>query len=166
MIDFSKYFLYDKESGSFTRILVDARPNVVARFHGKPTGHIRKDGYVMLSVGTSGKGGKLYYAHRVAWEMIYGEIPEGLEIDHIDRNPSNNRISNLRLVTSEGNSFNTGGWKNASSTFKGVYWCKEKLKWVAQFNCKDYRKHLGYFDSEDAAHLARLTAEEAYHGKL
>ena len=166
MIDFSKYFTYDKESGSFTRILLEGRPNVVARFHGKPTGHIRKDGYVVLSIGTSGKDGKLYYAHRVAWLMTYGEIPENWEVDHIDRNPSNNRISNLRLVTSEGNSRNTSARKNASSIYKGVYWSKARSKWVSQFNCKDFRKHLGYFDDEYEAYLARLAAEQAYYGEL
>ena len=46
------------------------------------------------------------------------DIPDGLEVDHIDRNPSNNRISNLRLVTSEGNSYNSSGRKNGSSQYK------------------------------------------------
>lgn len=39
-----------------------------------------------------------YLQHRIIWEMHYGTIPDHLTIDHIDRDRSNNRLSNLRLV--------------------------------------------------------------------
>jgi len=44
--------------------------------------------------------------HRVVWEVFNGEIPPGMEIDHVDTCPSNNDLSNLRLVTSKENSAN------------------------------------------------------------
>lgn len=44
--------------------------------------------------------------HRVVWEVFNGEIPLGMEIDHVDTCPSNNDLSNLRLVTSKENSAN------------------------------------------------------------
>ena len=44
--------------------------------------------------------------HRVMWEVFNGEIPPRMEIDHIDTCPSNNDMSNLRLVTSKENSAN------------------------------------------------------------
>lgn len=37
--------------------------------------------------------------HRCVWEAFNGRIPTNLEIDHIDRNKHNNKLSNLRLVT-------------------------------------------------------------------
>ena len=46
---------------------------------------------------------KGYYAHRVIWEMFNGEIPEGMEIDHINCDKHDNRIENLQLVTRKQN---------------------------------------------------------------
>jgi hypothetical protein len=48
--------------------------------------------------------GKLHYIHRLMWETFVGEIAEGLTIDHIDGDPSNNRIDNLQLITQSENS--------------------------------------------------------------
>ena len=44
------------------------------------------------------KIGKLFYVHRLVWEAFVGEIPEDKEIDHIDDNPHNNNLNNLRLI--------------------------------------------------------------------
>jgi len=46
--------------------------------------------------------------HRFVWETIHGAIPNGLEIDHVDRNPLNNQINNLRLLDHRGNCQNGG----------------------------------------------------------
>lgn len=42
---------------------------------------------------------KTYLVHRLIWETFVGEIPKGLQINHIDGNKSNNRLSNLEVVT-------------------------------------------------------------------
>ena len=47
--------------------------------------------------------GRSHSASRLAWELIYGEIPTGLEIDHINRIRDDNRIINLRLLTRKEN---------------------------------------------------------------
>ena len=47
---------------------------------------------------------KFNYIHRLVWETYMGEIPENLEVDHIDENPHNNKLENLRLVTAKQNS--------------------------------------------------------------
>ena len=43
--------------------------------------------------------GKHFQVHRVIYECFKGEIPKGLEINHIDGDPHNNNINNLELVT-------------------------------------------------------------------
>ena len=76
--------IYDTSTGEFvwTKQIPGRRKRKV--------GTIRPDGYVMIHI-----VGKFYLAHRLAWLYINGEWPEG-EIDHIDRNPSNNAFANLR----------------------------------------------------------------------
>lgn len=66
--------------------------------------------------GTTNKDGKHYFTvtisqkkysvHRIVWVMVNGDIPNGLEIDHINRDKYDNRIENLRLVTRSQNSLN------------------------------------------------------------
>lgn len=53
-----------------------------------------------------GYNGKHYGVHKLVWEAFKGEIPEGYEIDHIDRDSTNNHIDNLRLVTHSENNKN------------------------------------------------------------
>jgi hypothetical protein len=75
-------------------------------------------------------GGKSYTAHRVIWAMHYGEWPKG-QIDHISHNRSDNRIANLRVVTSDGNAHNRAMNSNNTSGYLGVYWHKATGKWSA-----------------------------------
>ena len=59
------------------------------------------NGYVYVNLNNEGK-----YLHRLVWETFNGKIPEGMEIDHINTNRFDNRLSNLRLVTSSENKRN------------------------------------------------------------
>lgn len=54
--------------------------------------------------------GRHVVTHRILWELINGEIPEGYEIDHKDRNGLNNELSNLRLVRKSEQNANRGNW--------------------------------------------------------
>lgn len=64
--------------------------------------------------------GKCYRAHRIVWTILKGEIPEGMHVDHIDRNKSNNRIENLRLVSNTVNKRNSGKYSNNKTGVTGV----------------------------------------------
>ena len=77
-------------------------------------------------------------------------------IDHIDGNPLNNRIENLRIVTNQQNQFNR---KQA----KGYYWNKQYKKWIAQIIIDRKNKYLGYFENEEEAREAYLKGKEIYH---
>lgn len=59
-------------------------------------------GYMGLSIHR-----RTYMVHRIVYEAFFGIIPPGKEIDHIDRNPANNNISNLRICTHAENMRNT-----------------------------------------------------------
>jgi hypothetical protein len=60
-----------------------------------------KKGYVQVRLyDNSGKLGKLQYVHRLVYTHFVGEIPEGLEIDHIDGNPRNNNLTKFTTTFS------------------------------------------------------------------
>lgn len=107
---------------------------------------------------------KRYYAHRIAWLIHYGEFPQD-EIDHINRNRTDNRIENLRVVTSGKNSTNTGMYKNNTSGVKGVYWNSQKKRWHAQINVDGKPRSLGLFSDLDSAARVRKDAE-VLHGYM
>lgn len=78
--------------------------------------------------------------HRVVWEMHNGNIPKGLVIDHIDGDPSNNKIENLRLATSSQNSCNQKCQKNKKSGLpKGISPDGEgRIRATVRFKGKSY----------------------------
>lgn len=77
-------------------LLVDPRRGVVYGSSALPIGSECQDGYVRLGQ----RLGLLHlYAHRLIWETVYGAIPSGMEIDHLNGRKADNRIRNLDLVT-------------------------------------------------------------------
>src|SRR5699024_11445694 len=66
------------------------------------------------------------------WEMHHGKIPEGMEIDHINGIRDDNRIDNLRLVTSRTNDTNRAKSKANTSGVVGVCWDKRKGLWLVR----------------------------------
>lgn len=88
-----------------------------------------------------------------------------LEIDHINGNPFDNRKENLRLCTHSQNMYNRGKHKNNKSGFKGVYWDKNKKKWMTQI-CFNHKKIVCSSNSKiDAAKKYNELAYK-YHGKF
>ena len=90
----------------------------------------------------------------------------GKRYDHIDRNPFNNRKSNLRKAKQADNAKNISIRKNNTSGIIGVCWRKDRAQWKAYIRIKDKQKHLGYFDEKNDAIKARLMAEQKYYGEF
>lgn len=88
------------------------------------------------------------------------DAPAGMQVDHIDSDGLNCRRANMRVCTVKENHRNTRKPLSAkTSRFKGVYWMKQRNKWVAGIYYDNKRRTLGYFDEECAA--ARRYNEEA-----
>lgn len=105
-----------------------------------------------------------YYLHRLIWIYHNGSIPEGYQIDHKDRDKSNNRIENLRPATNSQNQMNGFLSTKNTSGVKGVHWHSQRRKWYAYIMIDGKRLYLGYFDTFEDAVAARLTAEKLYFG--
>ena len=115
-------------------------------------------GYVSLFV-----DGVRYKAHRIAWLMYFGKWPSG-QIDHINGNPADNRIANLRDVSNQTNSENKIHPKAGNTSgLLGVSWMSAANKWRAQIAIKRKVTYLGLFTSKEEAHAAYLAAKRQMH---
>lgn len=99
---------------------------------------------------------KLYYQHRIIYEMFHGEMPDGCEIDHADGDPSNNDINNLRLCSHRENMINHKLRRDSSTGVTGVTVDRSRNKYVSHID----GKFMGRFDSIEEAALARKIQEE------
>ncbi|HFD7741072.1 TPA: HNH endonuclease [Serratia marcescens] len=117
----SEYFSYDPTSPSFLRWKINICRRIKA---GYQVGSISSYGYYRTKL-----NGKEIAAHRVVWQLHNGEIPEGMQIDHIDGTRVNNDISNLRLASVSENLQNQKlSTKNATG-IKGLSWCARYQYW-------------------------------------
>jgi len=105
-------------------------------------------------------------AHRIIWEMHHGPIPDGIEIDHRDGDPWNNRLPNLRLATKSENMRNQRPRKNCSSKYKGVWWSDYHKKWRIAITIDGKRVSLGLRDSEEDASEVYKEAAIRHHGNF
>lgn len=135
------------------------------RYAGKVASNLyrSKQGYQRLQIGILGKG---YISHRVVWLWMTGEWPED-HIDHIDRDATNNKWSNLRLVDATGNCLNSSMRSNNKSGVTGVNWREDVGKWRAEVGLRGKNYHLGYFAEEDldlaAMEVMEFRAENGFH---
>lgn len=134
--------LYNPDSGVF-----------IWRSNNKIAGYKDRDGYVYIRVDKV-----KYKAHRLAWLYVYGTWPSK-DIDHIDRDKSNNAINNLREATKSDNLRNRGVFKNNKLGVQGVSIHKATNKYQAQICVNKTIIHLGYFNELSDAIAARKEAE-------
>ena len=125
---------------------------------GSLAGSLKPDGYVLLCI-----NGLFFQAARVAWLYVNGVWPTHT-IDHINRVRSDNRISNLRDVTPQVNSFNIGTKrKNNTSGCPGVYFFKRAKRYHAQISIHGKTIFLGAFVDIDDAAKAYAAGKQKYH---
>ena len=115
------------------------------------------------AVRTVRKGGK---RRRCAMHRVISQAPEGLFVDHINRNGLDNRRGNLRIVTAQQNSWNTRlGRGQGKSKYKGVGWDNDKQKWRATIYIDNKLKHLGRFEDEKEAAATYDRTAKKYRGE-
>lgn len=95
-----------------------------------------------------------YRAHRLAYIMYYGKHEGHLQIDHINGIRSDNRRSNLRLVTNKQNNENKSKRADNKSGFIGVSFHKAAQKWIANIGHNGKQTYLGLFNTPKEASIA------------
>ena len=140
--DLKEILDYNSETGVFTWLKkVSKYSNIKI---GSVAGSSDVHGYYRIMV-----NGKIYKAHRLAWLYVYGEWPKNY-IDHINGNPSDNRIENLRDVTRRQNQQNQKIHRQGHLV--GVSYSKPHKKWKSQIAINGRRKFLGLFETKEQAH--------------
>lgn len=150
---------YDPDTGHFYAIEQRGK-----RKAGDRLGYADKLGYVKIAI-----NGKWLLAHRVAWAIANGGAwPDG-EIDHINGNPSDNRIANLRVATrgqnvvnGKFNTLNTSGFRGVSRVYRKRF----GVRFQATLKRNGVNHYLGIFDTAEEAHAAYVAAAVKSSGEF
>ena len=105
-------------------------------------------------------------AHRAAWWIAYGQIPDEVVIDHINGDPFDNRLCNLRLATKAQNNWNSKKSSKNTSGLKGASLVNRTGKWMAQISIDGKRKNLGQYHTVEEAHSVYADAAKRVYGKF
>lgn len=138
----SELFLYDSNTGIVTRkcsISPTARQGDIVGTN--------NDGHLRVFIDKQG-----YLLHRIIWKLHYNEDPSPYEIDHINRVRDDNRIANLRKVTTQDNLKNKSLYSTNKSGYAGVF--KRGKRYSAQYKHNGVKHYVGSFDTAIEAHNA------------
>jgi hypothetical protein len=126
---------------------------------GNPVGSKNSKNYLVTSLKN-----KAFLVHRLIFAWHYGHFPK--QIDHIDGNPLNNNIENLRICDYSENNWNSKIRKDNLSGIKNVYWQKSTKKWAVALRKNKKYIYLGCFKDLELAELVATEARNKYHGKF
>lgn len=126
------------------------------RFASKLPGCLNDSGYLRVCINN-----KQYRAHWIIWLYVYGKFPT-CYLDHINGIRSDNRLVNLREVSTVENSRNQRLSPKNTSGQTGVYFDKSRNKWFAFIHLNNRAKSLGRYEKFEDAVAARLAANKKY----
>lgn len=131
--------------------------NKLGQIKSKKTNIIKKPsnngkGYLIINLWKNGKS-KMYFIHRLLGLQFIPNPKNYDYVDHIDINPLNNNLENLRWIDKSGNNRNKNKRKNCSSKYRGVSWDNYSKKWKARISIDGKSKNLGRFETEEEAYL-------------
>lgn len=155
--EYQELFYIDESSPSGLR-------NKVARGSRAPkdaiTGSKTSRGYFKV-----GCKGKTYLVHRIVYVLQFGEIPENMLVDHRDTDPSNNKVSNLRLATSTQNQYNKGSFRDLP---KGIYIDPRNSTnpYKVEFQVGGKLKYFGSYPTVDQAIEVYNKEAQKVHGEF
>jgi hypothetical protein len=152
-----KFFSYDRDTGVLTNATRRNNRTPV----GAESGYVGVNGYRHVCLNR-----RSYPAHRIIWVHVYGSIPDGAEIDHINGDKLDNRISNLRLASHAQNGRNAKVRCDNRSGYKGVSWSKKDRVWCAFIHVDGRAKYLGGFPTPEKASSAYREAALLHHGEF
>ncbi len=144
-----EYLTYDPDTGVFTH-----KFNTTRRYKGGIAGSLQKStGYKRIYI-----DGKENLEHRLAWLYMNGEFPaKGMQIDHINHIRTDNRIENLRVVSSRDNARNALKNDRNWSGVTGIRWSKSSWQWMVSLG----KKHIGSYDTMAEAFNELVKARKA-----
>lgn len=148
---------YAPDTGIFTWLITANSNKALA---GSLAGCLHDNGYRYIGIKS-----RIILASTLAWHYMTGEWPTQI-VDHINRQRSDDRWDNLRLVTNSQNQFNKSMSRNNTSGYKGVSWMTCKNGWQAHIHFHRKQKNLGVFANIEDAIRARKHAEELLHGEF
>jgi hypothetical protein len=152
-----KRLRYEPETGKLFWLDHEGMPPMWrSRWAGKEAFTTKDKGYHVGGVDTLG-----LMAHRVAWAIYHGEWPSD-QIDHINGITYDNRIINLRVVTTTENARNANMKSNNTSGITGVTWDNGKRRWKAQIMVNGRCVNLGRFKTIEEAAAVRKEAATKY----
>ncbi len=129
-----------------------------AALAGSVAGCVTSSGYRGISVDSV-----VFRASHLAWLYVYGRLPDSF-IDHIDTNPTNDKINNLREATiAENNQNVVRARKNNLTGLLGVGWHEKDGMWRARITLNGVQMFLGNFNTKEAAHQAYVSAKKQLH---
>jgi HNH endonuclease len=150
------WFNLDESTGVLTWKRNPAHCNLI----GKVAGCSRKDGRWKISLKY-----KSYLRSRIVFLFKFGWLPD--EIDHKDRDSTNDRPDNLRAATSSQNKHNSKGPGSKLGRLKGTYRDFTKVRtWASRIHVKGKKKHLGFFHTMEEAHAAYCEAAHDLRGEF
>lgn len=167
MIIWDDYFTYNPDTGDL--FWKPRAPGTLSnrqwntKHAGKKVGGLGDGGRYLITVITVNGVRHHFKVHRICYEMHYGPIPEGYEVDHIDHVTTNNRASNFEIKPHAANMMNMSKQHNNTSGCAGVHFNKASGTWIARIGKN--KRYLGSFVSLSDAVDARKKAEKegGYH---